>query len=563
MRKITGAIKMLMVVLALMLMNISTAQNNDFEIAKNLDILATLFKELNINYADDINPGKLTEAAIDAMLESLDPYTNFIPEADIEDYRFITTGQYGGIGALIHKRGDYIIISEPYKNFPADKAGLKAGDIILEVNDKSTKDKSTSEVSQVLKGQPGTAVKLLIKRDDTDEQFTTTVNREQIKIPDIPYYGMLEEGVGYIKLTGFTQDVGRDVRKAFIDLKENNDMTGIILDLRGNGGGLLQEAVNIVNIFVDKDQLVVNTKGKLKDRNRSYKTMMTPVDNEIPVAVLVDNSSASASEIVAGAMQDLDRGVIIGQRTFGKGLVQNVIPLSYNTQMKVTVAKYYIPSGRCIQAIDYFHKDNNGQSGKIPDSLITAFNTKKGRIVYDGIGLEPDLNVDPLQFSYVSYTLLNKNLIFDYATKYYWAHPTITSVDKFEIDDTIYNDFLTFLQDKDYNFTSRTENKLKELKDIAGKEDFFESIKQEIELLSDKIEESKKDDLHEYADEIRLMLKLEMVTRYYYSEGRIIASLASDPDITKAIEVLNDPLTYSSILDGTYAKKDTNKSTDQ
>ncbi|MCD4663739.1 MAG: S41 family peptidase, partial [Bacteroidales bacterium] len=369
-KSITSISRFFLVLLVLNSVILIGQNSNNFEISKNLDIYTTLFKKLNTNYVDDISAGELIKTGIDAMLESLDPYTVYIPESEVEDYKFITTGQYGGIGALIQKQGDYIVIAEPYEDKPAHTAGLKAGDKILEIEGKSTEGKSTSDVSAILKGQPGSSVNVLISRDGIDDPFEMELARENIKIDNIPYYGMLNNRVGYIKLTGFTQKAGKEVKDAFIDLRDNNDLKGIILDLRGNGGGLLQEAVNITNIFVDKGEVVVSTKGKLPNKNNTYRTMNVAVDKEIPLVVLVDNSSASASEIVGGAIQDLDRGVIIGQRTFGKGLVQNVMPLSYNSQAKITVAKYYIPSGRCIQAIDYSHKDKNGDSKRIPDSLI-------------------------------------------------------------------------------------------------------------------------------------------------------------------------------------------------
>ncbi len=529
---------------------------SDFEISKNLDIYATLFKELNLNYVDELKPGDLMQTGIDAMLQSLDPYTNYIPESDIEDYEFMTTGQYGGIGALIHKQGDYVVISEPYKNAPADKAGLKAGDKILEINQQSARGKTTDEVSAILKGQPNTAISLLVERQGNPQPLPVTITREQITVPNIPYYDILDTGFGYIKLSGFTQNAGSEVRKAFEELKAKQDLNGFILDLRGNGGGLLQEAVNIANIFVKKGELIVSTKGKLTDRNRSYSTDNAAVDIQIPLIILVDNTSASASEIVAGAIQDLDRGVIIGQRTFGKGLVQNVVPLSYNAKMKITVAKYYIPSGRCIQAIDYSHKDENGMFTKIPDSLISEFKTRNGRSVYDGGGIEPDIYVDIPKLSNISYTLYSKFLIFDYATYYYWSHPTIPPADQFEINDEIYQDFLAFISDKDYAYTTRSEKELDDLKQTAEREKTYDEIAQEFDALEKKIQTSKMDDLQENKDELKTILRQEIVTRYYYLEGRIITSLKEDPEIKKATELLTDLKSYQSILDGTYDKPD-------
>jgi len=544
-----------LVLITVVVFNGAFGQSNNFEISKNLDIYTTLFKALNTNYVDDIKPGDLMKTGIDAMLESLDPYTVYIPESEIEDYKFITTGQYGGIGALIHKQDDYVVISEPYEGNPAQTSGLKAGDKILEIDGVSAKGKSTDEVSAILKGQPGTKVKILLERESLDEPFEKELTRENVKIENIPYYDMIDDGIGYIKLSGFTQEAGKEVKEAFLDLKKNNELHGIILDLRGNGGGLLQEAVNITNIFVDKGQLIVSTKGKLPNKNNAYKTNQPPIDKDISLIVLVDNSSASASEIVAGAIQDLDRGIIVGQRTFGKGLVQNVIPLSYNSQAKVTVAKYYIPSGRCIQAIDYSHKDKNGKAGQIPDSLISAFNTKNGRPVFDGHGIEPDIKVEPEKLSKLGYTLLTKYLFFDYATKFERENPEILPPDQFEITDEIYEDFIAYIDDKNYDYTTKCEETLEELKKYAEEEEYFEDIIPEYEKLAEKLRQIKEEDILKHEDEIKEILKMEIVTRYYYQKGKIISSLASDKEVAKAIDLLNERNTYLAILDGSLKKE--------
>ena len=532
-----------------------SAQSNDFEISKNLDIYTTLYKELNTNYVDELEAGDLMKTGIEAMLKSLDPYTNYIPESEIEDYKFITTGQYGGIGALIHKNGNYIVISEPYEGFPADESGLKAGDKILEVNGKDVEGKSTSDVSAVLKGQPGTTLTLKIERIDT-APFDVSIERERITIPNIPYHTVLDSSIAYIKLTGFTQNAGKEVKSVFLEMKKNNDLNGVIIDLRGNGGGLLQEAVNICNIFVSEGEHIVSTKGKMKERNRNYNTRSAPSDLEIPLVILVDPSSASASEIVSGAIQDLDRGVIIGQRTFGKGLVQNVVSLSYNTKMKVTVAKYYIPSGRCIQAIDYSHKDEDGNFTKIPDSLITAFETRNGRVVFDGGGVEPDIVMTPQKYANLTYSLVSKNFIFNYATEYYWKHPEIAPPDEFMITDEMYNDFTSYLSSEDFSFETRSEQKLEELKDIAERENYFDELSDEFEAIHEQLVVTKDDDLAQYSEEVKLLLEMDIVGRYYYNEGRIIASLENDPEIDKALEILNDPATYYGILDGSIVTKD-------
>jgi carboxyl-terminal processing protease len=523
-----------------------------FEIVKNLDIFSNVIKELNTNYVDDIKPGELSKTAIDAMLESLDPYTNYITETEIEDYKFITTGEYGGIGALIHQNGEYVVISEPYEGAPAQKSDLRAGDIILEINGKSAKGKTYADVSAILKGQSGTTITLKIQRPGENAPIDKTINREIIKIDNIPYSGMLDHDIGYIRLTSFTQKAASEVKQALMKLREKTEPKGVIIDLRGNGGGLLNEAVDIVNIFVDHGQDVVTTKGKLPDKNHTYKTMNTPVDVNIPVVILVDGQSASASEILAGAMQDLDRGVIVGRRTFGKGLVQNVVPLSFNAQMKVTVAKYYIPSGRCIQAIDYSHKNKEGIFGKIPDSLIAAFKTKDGRTVYEGRGIKPDIHSDKVDYSNISMALYSKYLIFDFATQFRREHSTIPPADKFEITDTIFNAFLAFISNKNYDYKTKSEDALEDLRKDSEKENYFNAIKSEYDALKKQMENDKKSDLTKFKSQISDLIKQEIVSRYYYQRGKIIASLDSDKDLAEAVHTLADQSLYKSVLAGTY-----------
>lgn len=532
-----------------------TAQAPDqqgFEIMKNLDIFSNTIKELDLDYVDKINPGDLTKTGIDAMLESLDPYTNFIPESQVEDYKFITTGQYGGIGALIHQQGNFVVISEPYEGSPAHKAGLRAGDRIIELNGKSTSGKSYEDVSSILKGQSGSVIHLRIERDGESGIIEKSITREIIKIDNIPYSGMVAEGTGYIKLTGFTQNAGKELKQAFMKLKEGNQLKDLIIDLRGNGGGLLNEAVDIANLFVERGQEIVSTKGKMADKNRAHFTMNPPVDLNIPVVVMVDRQSASASEILAGSLQDLDRGVIVGQRTFGKGLVQNVVPLSYNAQIKITVAKYYIPSGRCIQAIDYEHKKKDGSFGKIPDSLISAFKTRNGRTVYDGGGIQPDLLTEPRRFSNLALTLYSKYLIFDFATRFEREHPVIPPAGLFEISDTIYNQFLDFIKDKDYSYTTRSERALEQLKSEAIRDKCFDSISAEYNHLKERMADNKKEDFKKYRDQIKELLKMEIVTRYYFQKGKIEASLNQDREIAEAIGILKDKDKYYAILQGKY-----------
>jgi carboxyl-terminal processing protease len=419
-----------------------------FEVSRNLDIFTSLYRELNVYYVDETKPGELMKSGIDAMLKSLDPYTNYIPESDIEDYRFMTTGQYGGIGALIAKKGDQIVITDPYENYPAQKAGLLAGDIVLEVDGKQINGKNSDDVSKALKGQPGTSVRLIIKREGIAKPFEKNLLREEIKIPAVSYSGVMGDGsIGYIRLTSFTENCGQEVKDALVRLKNENKIKSLVLDLRENPGGLLHEAVNIVNLFVPKGTMVVKTHGKNKEWDKEYRALNSPVDTEIPLAVLINSGSASASEIVSGCIQDLDRGILIGQRSFGKGLVQTTRPISYNAQLKVTTAKYYIPSGRCIQALDYSNRNTDGSVGHVPDSLMTPFKTKLGRTVYDGGGVLPDFTTTVDTASSIAVSIAAKFLVFDYATQYRVNHATIESAKTFKLSDDDYSNFVNWLKD--------------------------------------------------------------------------------------------------------------------
>ncbi len=531
----------------LALFSMPTFAQNDFDIAKNVDIFVSILKELNDKYADEISPGKLTETAIDAMLASLDPYTVYYKESQIEDVRMMTTGQYGGVGALIQQKGRDVVISEPYENTPSQKAGLRAGDIVKKVNGQSLEGKNSEDVSAAMKGQPGSSMTIEVFRPTENKTLTFNIVREEIKMPNIPYSGMLGDGVGYIKLDQFTDKAGEEVRSAFLQLKKEG-MRYLILDLRNNGGGLLHEAVNIMNIFVDQGVQIVETKGKIPEMQRVHKTAMPVTDKEIPVVVLVNEHSASASEIVAGAFQDLDRGVIVGRKTFGKGLVQNVLPLDFNTSMKITIAKYYIPSGRCVQNIEYFGKDTTNGAYRIPDSLAVAFKTKHGRTVYDKGGVEPDVLTEDTVLSDVLYALVINNLIFDYANQYRATHPTIAPADQFEVDDAIYADFLNFLKGKDFKYDTDMELALEMFKKDAEEIKGFEKIENEYNALKKKLEEDKSHDLETYKDEIKEYLSTEIVVRYYYQTGRYQNMLGFDPEVKTAKEVLLDNDRYQKIL---------------
>ena len=517
-----------------------------FEIAKNLDIFTTVYRELNNYYVDETDPGKLMKTAIDKMLKSLDPYTNYIPESEIEDFQFMTTGQYGGIGAVITKRKDYVFISEPYEGFPAQKAGLIAGDKILEINGESAKGKNTEDVSKALKGQPNTEVQLLIERPYLDDPFSVSFKRQKISVKSVPFYSYLNEGIGYIKLRSFTRNCSNDIKNAFLDLKKQGDLKGLILDLRANPGGLLNESVNIVNLFVDKGQEVVSTKGKIKSWDKVYKASKSPTDLEIPIVVLINQSSASASEIVAGAIQDLDRGIVIGQRSFGKGLVQQTKKLSYNSQLKLTVAKYYIPSGRCIQALDYSNRNEDGSVGKVPDSLMTAFKTKNGRTVYDGGGINPDIEIDQDDISNLIVSLIQERLFFDYATYYKHQNPSLDSL--FIMDDTGFNSFVDFLGDKSYDYKTETEKAFEVLKNKSEKENYFADIQDKYENLFQEFEINKKNDLIRNKEIIKEILSEEIASRYFYQEGRIRTSLNFDKEVQEAIIYLSKQDMYNSVL---------------
>lgn len=530
-------------------------QDSYFEVSKNIDIFVSVYKNLNTYYVDDTEPGDLMKTGIDAMLHKLDPYTVYYPESDIEDYRFMTTGQYGGIGALISRSGDYVYIAEPYEGYPAHKAGLLAGDKILMVDGKSAKDKTSDEISGFLKGEPETKMVLTIERFGEEKPLEISLTREVIKIADVPYYGVIQDKIGYIKLNSFTETASSEVKKALLELREKNGIESLVLDLRGNGGGLLREAVNIVGLFVPYGTQIVETKGKITDWNQSYFTTQQPVDTAIHLVVLVDGGSASASEIVSGTIQDLDRGVIIGTNTFGKGLVQQTRDLKYNSKMKLTVAKYYIPSGRCIQRLDYSKKDTDGHATKVPDSLRQEFTTNSGRLVLDGAGIEPDLIIDFPKVSPILISLIQKRLIFEYATEFKYKNDSISTAMEFALSDAQYSDFKMFLSDKDYEYATLTEKLLKKLEAAAEKENYADDLEDDFKHLEEAINQNKANDLDLFDAQIRRYLEQEIVTRYYFQTGRIQQSMNRDEDTKKAIEVLNDAYQYSKILTAVAASK--------
>ncbi|MFT4770712.1 MAG: carboxyl-terminal processing protease [Cryomorphaceae bacterium] len=520
--------------------------DNFFEVSKNLEIFATLYKELNIYYVDETQPGDLMKTGIDAMLLSLDPYTNYITESNIEDYRFMTTGQYGGIGSLIRSVDGDVYISEPYEDSPAQKSGLRAGDKIIKIDGITISDKDQDEISSLLKGQSGTDLKVTYERFGTVSDVAIT--REEIKIPDVPYYGMLDDKVGYISLNSFTQTASKEVREAFVELRDDRGMEKLIFDLRGNGGGLLREAINIVNFFVPKGQEVVRTKGKISEWDRTHIAINEPLDLEMPLVILVDQGSASASEIVSGSIQDLDRGVVIGNTTFGKGLVQQTKDLQYNSKLKLTVAKYYIPSGRCIQKLDYSNKTEGGDVEEVPDSLLKKFATKSGRAVMDGRGIEPDVKVENREIPHVVISLLTENLFFKYASDYANDRDTIADAARFKLSDEDYSKFVKYLDGKNYSYTTDTEKEFEKLVTVAKDEKYYEITEEAFKQMEVAISSKKNNDLEIFREDIETILENEIVSRYYYQKGRIENSLAEDPAIDSALTILANTEKYSQIL---------------
>jgi carboxyl-terminal processing protease len=528
-----------------------TSSASFFEVSKNLDIFTTLYKELNTYYVDELKPDQLIQAGVDEMCNSLDPYTDYITEENMADYRTQTTGRYGGIGAIIGTRGEWVMITDPYEGFPAAKAGLRPGDKIISIDGKIAQKLTSDDVSRMLKGKAGTNVQVRISRlqaDGKEKEETYTLTREEIKIKNVPYYGTIGKDIGYIRLTGFTEKASTEVRNALNLLIAKNKIKGLILDLRGNPGGLLNEAINIANVFVDKNVQIVSTKGKTEDQNKEYPTLNDPVDTKLPMTILVDGGSASAAEIVTGSMQDLDRAVVIGQRTYGKGLVQSTHSLPYNAKLKITTAKYYIPSGRCIQAINYADRAQDGSVKRKADSLKVAYKTLDGRTVYDGVGIDPDIKLEPEKLSQISIALITKNLMFDYATQFRAENEAIGSAKNFQLSDKQYDDFVAYVTKADFSYETRSEKIIDALKEAAQKEKSFTAIEADFETMKKAMIHDKTKDLYKEKKQIKGILEEEIASRYTLNAGRIEASFKNDEEIAKAIEVLNDDAKLKSIL---------------
>lgn len=518
-----------------------------FEIARNLDIYATLFKELNAYYVDEINPNTLIKTSIDQMLKTLDPYTNFYAEDDIEDYMTMTTGKYNGIGAVVSSAEDKYTIMMIYEDTPAQKAGLQLGDEILKIDGIDLATLADSDPARLLRGQTNSTTKLTIKRFGVQKPMEIPVSRDVVKVTNVPYYGMIDDEVGYIDLKDFTATASREVRNAFQELK-GKGMKKLILDVRENPGGLLNMSIEIANVFIPKGEEIVSTKGKVTEWNKTYSAYNPALDTEIPLVVLANNRSASAAEIVSGVIQDYDRGVLIGQRTYGKGLVQTTRDLSYNTKMKITTAKYYIPSGRCIQAIDYSHRNEDGSVGKVPDSLQTAFTTRNGRVVYDGGGVLPDILTEKETHSPLASTLARKRMLFDYAVKYHSEHPTIKPAREFRVTDAEFQNFTKWLADKEYTYTTQVDKDLTELEEAAKKEKSFKAIEEQLKALKSKLTHNKENDLQIHKDELMALLQEEIVKHYYLEKGMKEASFNNDAEMKAALALYKDMDRYESLL---------------
>lgn len=518
-----------------------------FEIAKNLDIFATLFKEVNAFYVDEVNPNKLIKTGIDAMLESLDPYTNYIPEDMVEDFRTMNTGQYGGIGAITRQIGDRTVISMIMEGFAAQKGGLQIGDEILKIDQVELSKVSPQEAGNLMKGQVGDPVTLTVKRIGQSTPLKLEFRREKITVQNVPYSGMINSDIGYIRLTEFTPDAGKNVRNALTNLMENNPK-GLVLDLRDNPGGLLMEAVNVCNIFLPKGQKVVSTRGKITEQNATYSTLDNPLDVNIPLVVLINRGSASASEIVAGTLQDYDRAIILGERSFGKGLVQVPRPLSYHSQVKITTAKYYTPTGRCIQVLDYTHRREDGSVTSVPDSLKKPFKTQNGRTVYDGGGIEPDIHVIVHELHPVTQELYSRGYLFDFSTEFAYKFTGKPNPKNFSLSNDDYAQFLAWMKGKDYSYSSPLDDQIKKLGEEAKRERYYSDLKDQIEKIQLRMEENKKHELTLYKDEIKELLEEDIISRFHLDKGSIEIGFKQDDEIKKATDIIINTTQYKKLL---------------
>ncbi|MBD9112539.1 S41 family peptidase [Bacteroides nordii] len=542
------------VLIAVAFFGFKKGDDRNFQIAKNLDIFNAIVKELDMFYVDTIDPNKTIREGIDNMLYSLDPYTVYYPENDQDELEMMVKGSYGGIGSLIryNPKLQYTVIAEPYEGMPAAESGLKAGDILLEIDGKDLKN--NSDVSTLLRGQVGTSFKLKVQRPGVKEPLEFTIVRRSIQMPTIPYYGIMEGQVGYINLSSFSGTPSKDFKNAFLDLKKQG-ATSLVIDLRNNGGGLLDQAVEIVNFFVPRGKTIVTTKGKIKQASNTYKTLREPLDTDIPIAVLVNSGTASSSEILSGSLQDLDRAVIVGNRTYGKGLVQVPRSLPYGGNLKITTSKYYIPSGRCVQAIDYAHRNEDGSVARIPDSLTTVFHTAAGREVRDGGGVSPDIEVKQERLPNILYYLVRDNLIFDYATDYCLKHPVIASAEKFELTDADYTDFKNKVKGADFKYDQQSEKILKTLKEAAEFEGYMKEASAEFKALENKLTHNLDRDLDYFSKDIKEMIAEEIIKRYYYQRGAIIQQLKGDNELDEAVKILTNPERYQQILSVTATEK--------
>lgn len=542
------------VLIAVAFFGFKKGDDRNFQIAKNLDIFNAIVKELDMFYVDTIDPNKTIREGIDNMLYSLDPYTVYYPENDQDELEMMVKGSYGGIGSLIryNPKLQYTVIAEPYEGMPAAESGLKAGDILLEIDGKDLKN--NLDVSTLLRGQVGTSFKLKVQRPGVKEPLEFTIVRRSIQMPTIPYYGIMEGQVGYINLSSFSGTPSKDFKNAFLDLKKQG-ATSLVIDLRNNGGGLLDQAVEIVNFFVPRGKTIVTTKGKIKQASNTYKTLREPLDTDIPIAVLVNSGTASSSEILSGSLQDLDRAVIVGNRTYGKGLVQVPRSLPYGGNLKITTSKYYIPSGRCVQAIDYAHRNEDGSVARIPDSLTTVFHTAAGREVRDGGGVSPDIEVKQERLPNILYYLVRDNLIFDYATDYCLKHPVIASAEKFELTDADYTDFKNKVKGADFKYDQQSEKILKTLKEAAEFEGYMKEASDEFKALENKLSHNLDRDLDYFSKDIKEMISEEIIKRYYYQRGAIIQQLKGDNELDEAVKILTNPERYQQILSVTATEK--------